>query len=110
MKHLVEVAIDIEGKKNANAKKGTKTAEVTATAGHPFWVSELGEWIEATGLNAGQRLRTGSGIPVQIMALRRWTALEATVHNLTVSRVHTYYVLAGAAPVRFTMQRGRPHS
>ncbi|WP_338683447.1 RHS repeat-associated core domain-containing protein [Streptomyces acidiscabies] len=93
VKHLVKVIIDTDG------DKGTKTADVTATDGHPFWVPELGEWIDATDLRAGELLRTGAGTLVQISAVERWTALDETVHNLTVSSLHTYYVLAGATPV-----------
>ncbi|MEV1062937.1 Hint domain-containing protein [Streptomyces sp. NPDC050263] len=93
VKHLVKVTIDTDG------KKGTETAEVTATDNHPFWVPELADWIDATDLKSGQWLRTGAGTLVQITAVQRWTALDATVHNLTVSVVHTYYVLAGATPV-----------
>ncbi|NNJ03423.1 sugar-binding protein [Streptomyces sp. PKU-MA01144] len=92
-KHLVKVTIDTDG------DSGTRTATVTATDGHPFWVPELGEWIDATDLTAGAWLQTSAGTYVQITAIRRWTAQNATVHNLTVSNQHTYYVLAGAAPV-----------
>ncbi|MFI5793433.1 polymorphic toxin-type HINT domain-containing protein [Streptomyces sp. NPDC051677] len=93
VKHLVKVTIDTDG------KKGSKTAEVTATDKHPFWVPELGDWIDATDLKSGEWLRTSAGTLVQITAVKRWTALDATVHNLTVSMVHTYYVLAGTTPV-----------
>ncbi|WP_240512600.1 polymorphic toxin-type HINT domain-containing protein [Streptomyces griseoruber] len=93
IKHLVKVTVDTDG------KKGSKTAQVTATDGHPFWVPELGEWIDATDLKAGEWLRTSAGTLVQITAVERWTALDATVHNLTVSMLHTYYVLAGRTPV-----------
>ncbi|WP_432043785.1 Hint domain-containing protein [Streptomyces cadmiisoli] len=93
LKHLVTVTIDTDG------KAGTSTAEVTATDGHPFWVPELGKWIDATDLTPGQWLRTGAGTLVQISAVKRWTSASATVHNLTVSNAHTYYVLAGATPV-----------
>ncbi|MFD9319352.1 ricin-type beta-trefoil lectin domain protein [Streptomyces sp. NPDC060053] len=93
VKHLVKVSIDVDG------KKGSKTAEVTATDKHPFWVPELDEWINATDLRSGEWLRTSAGTLVQITAVKRWTALDATVHNLTVSMLHTYYVLAGAIPV-----------
>ncbi|WP_157968616.1 ricin-type beta-trefoil lectin domain protein [Streptomyces geranii] len=93
IKHLVDVTIDTDG------TKGSKTAEVTATDGHPFWVPELREWIDATDLQPGQWLQTGASTDVQITAIRLWTAQAATVHNLTVSNFHTYYVLAGAAPV-----------
>ncbi|MCZ9348131.1 HINT domain-containing protein, partial [Streptomyces sp. TRM76130] len=71
----------------------------TATDAHPFWVPELGDWIDATDLKPGQWLRTSAGTYVQITAIERWTAQRATVHNLTVSDLHTYYVLAGATPV-----------
>ncbi|MCM2580638.1 polymorphic toxin-type HINT domain-containing protein, partial [Streptomyces meridianus] len=92
-KKLVKVTIDIDG------DKGSKTASVTATDGHPFWVPELGEWIDATDLKTGEWLRTSAGTHVQITAIKRWTAQSATVHNLTVSNLHTYYALAGATPV-----------
>ncbi|NMO56350.1 sugar-binding protein [Actinoplanes sp. TBRC 11911] len=93
VKHLVKVTIDTDG------KKGSQTAEVTATDGHPFWVPELGEWVKATDLRNGEWLRTSAGTYVQVSAIERWTAPQARVHNLTVSDVHTYYVLAGIAPV-----------
>jgi RHS repeat-associated protein len=93
LKHLVKITIDVDG------KKGTKTASVTATAGHPFWVPELGDWIDATDLASGESLRTRVGTRVQIIEVKRWTTPQATVHNLTVSNLHTYYVEAGATPV-----------
>ncbi|MFK4109783.1 ricin-type beta-trefoil lectin domain protein [Streptomyces sp. NPDC002176] len=93
LKHLVKVTIDTDG------KKGTKTAQVTATDGHPFWVPALHAWIKATDLHAGEWLRTSAGTYVQITAIARWTAQSKTVHNLTVSDVHTYYVLADATSV-----------
>ncbi|MFI7408879.1 polymorphic toxin-type HINT domain-containing protein [Streptomyces sp. NPDC049627] len=93
LKHLVRVTVDIDG------KEGGKTASVTATDKHPFWVPELGEWIDATDLTAGELLRTDVGTQVQITAVERWSVLVTTVHNLTVSDLHTYYVLAGETPV-----------
>ncbi|MEU3998664.1 polymorphic toxin-type HINT domain-containing protein [Streptomyces fungicidicus] len=93
LKHLVKVTIDTDG------TSGTSTAEVTATDGHPFWVPELDQWIGATDLKPGQWLRTSAGTHVQITAIKRSTAPNKTVHNLTVTDAHTYYVLAGATPV-----------
>ncbi|MEU9471883.1 polymorphic toxin-type HINT domain-containing protein [Streptomyces avermitilis] len=93
LKHLVKVTVDLDG------KKGDKTAAITATDGHPFWVPELGEWLQANDLEPGERLSTSTGTRVHITAIKRWTTLQATVHNLTVSDLHTYYVLAGATPV-----------
>lgn len=94
LKHLVTVTVDIDG------GAGTRTAKITATDGHPFWVpgaGEAGAWIEATDLTSGQWLRTSAGSYVQISSIERWTAQGATVHNLTVSNVHTYYVVAAGA-------------
>ncbi|GAA3390945.1 hypothetical protein GCM10017752_21650 [Streptomyces roseoviridis] len=90
LKHLVKVTIDTDG------KAGAKTAQITATDGHPVWVPELRDWIKATDLKSGQWLQTSAGTYVQITSVQRWTAPSATVHNLTVSDLHTYYALAGA--------------
>ncbi|WP_308114843.1 polymorphic toxin-type HINT domain-containing protein [Streptomyces sp. ISL-12] len=93
LKHLVRITVDTDG------AKGDKTASITATDGHPFWVPELDAWVDATDLSPGEWLRTSTGTYVQVTAVDRWTAQTATVHNLTVGDVHTYYVLAGATPV-----------
>ncbi|MFF0074354.1 polymorphic toxin-type HINT domain-containing protein [Streptomyces sp. NPDC005494] len=92
-KRLVEVTIDIDG------DQGSNTASITATHNHPFWVPDIGEWIDATDLESGQWLKTSAGTRVQVTAISRWTAQQATVYNLTVSDLHTYYVVAGPASV-----------
>ncbi len=74
------------------------TAEITATDNHPFWVSDIHAWVNATDLQVGQWLRTSAGTYVQISAIERRTAY-AIVHNLTVANLHTYYVFAGENPV-----------
>ncbi|MFF3312837.1 polymorphic toxin-type HINT domain-containing protein [Streptomyces sp. NPDC002952] len=91
-KHLVEITIDVDG------QRGGKTASLTATKGHPFWAADLGQWIDATDLHKGSWLRTSAGTHIQITAIRRWTE-HATVRNLTVDGIHTYYVLAGDEPI-----------
>jgi RHS repeat-associated protein len=91
LKNLVKVTVDTDG------DKGEAEAQVTATDGHPFWVPELADWIDATELQTGQWLRTSAGTFVQITAIDRWTTTQAAVHNLTVSDVHTYYVVTGGS-------------
>ncbi|MFI8516877.1 polymorphic toxin-type HINT domain-containing protein [Streptomyces sp. NPDC085481] len=91
-KNLVKVTVDTDG------QLGDEEATVTATDGHPFWVSSSGKWVKATALTPGVWLRTSAGTHVQVTAISRWTQ-RATVHNLTVADIHTYYVLAGATPV-----------
>ncbi|MER5967572.1 RHS repeat-associated core domain-containing protein [Streptomyces sp. NPDC002057] len=90
-KHLVRITIDTDG------ASGDGTARITATDGHPIWVPSLGEWLDATGLIAGQTLSSGTGT-VRIVAVDRHTE-RATVHNLTVTGPHTYYVVAGGTAV-----------
>ncbi|MFB6518668.1 polymorphic toxin-type HINT domain-containing protein [Streptomyces sp. NPDC056401] len=75
-----------------------RTDIITATDGHPFWVEDLQAWIPAEDLTAGTWLRTSAGTYVQITALRT-TVEPHRVHNLTVTDLHTYYVLAGRTPV-----------
>ncbi|MER6999031.1 RHS repeat-associated core domain-containing protein [Streptomyces sp. NPDC000410] len=91
-KQLVDITIDTGG------STGARTGHVTATAGHPFWVPELREWLDAGDLEPGQWLRNSSGTWIQISAVRGRTD-TATAYNLTVDNLHTYYVLAGATPV-----------
>jgi len=88
-KELVDVTVDAGG---------SRTASITATGNHPFWVPELSEWVDAADLSAGQWLRTSAGTTVRISAVRHRTA-HARVHNITVADLHTYYVLAGQTPV-----------
>ncbi|MET7558533.1 polymorphic toxin-type HINT domain-containing protein, partial [Streptomyces albidoflavus] len=85
------------GTKSAGGKDPAPTT-LTATDGHPFWVSQLDTWIDAADLNTGQYLQTSAGTRIQITAITQRTT-QATVHNLTVAGTHTYYVVAGTASV-----------
>ncbi|MFB7949081.1 polymorphic toxin-type HINT domain-containing protein [Kitasatospora phosalacinea] len=91
-KNLVEITVDTDG------LAGTTTSTITATDHHPFWTPETGEWTDATDLRPGQWIQTSAGTHVQITAVKRWTQ-QATVRNLTVADIHTYYALAGDTPV-----------
>ncbi|MFJ9552415.1 RHS repeat-associated core domain-containing protein [Nocardiopsis sp. NPDC101807] len=71
---------------------------IIATDGHPFWVPLLGEWVEAIDLIPGTWFLSSEGTLVQVTGTRVWIEPER-VYNLTVQDLHTYYVLAGAAPV-----------
>ncbi|MFD8970685.1 RHS repeat-associated core domain-containing protein [Streptomyces sp. NPDC059568] len=86
-KTLVDITID----------SATGPGKLTATDGHPFWVPALREWVEAAKLQPGQWLQTSTGTWTQITAVTHRTQ-KATVNNLTVDDLHTYYVLAGQTP------------
>ncbi|MFI6596630.1 polymorphic toxin-type HINT domain-containing protein [Nonomuraea sp. NPDC050536] len=86
MKRLVQVVVE-----TGDARVGS----VVATEGHPFWVADRNSWMEAGRLRSGMWLTTDSGAQVRIREVRPYSAY-ASVHNLTVGDVHTYYVVSGA--------------
>ncbi|MGA5110663.1 polymorphic toxin-type HINT domain-containing protein [Streptomyces pseudogriseolus] len=97
----VTAEITGEGPKNLvtlSISVGGEEVRVTATDGHPFWVPGIEEWVDAGRLTAGQELHAVSGKTVRISSISL-TQRPATVHNLTVTDLHTYYVLAGETPV-----------
>lgn len=91
-KSLRELTVDTDG------ATGRATGTLTATDGHPFWVVNRHEWVKAADLKAGDLLRTPEGTQKELVGVRAWTQ-PMRVHNLTVDGIHTYYVLAGSAPV-----------
>ena len=108
-KTLVEITVDPTTEREAAGEDGAAEAEdersgipgpvvagdvVIATDGHPFWVPDLGLWVDAVDLAPGMWLQTSTGTWVQVSAVQVWTQ-AATVHNLTVQGVHTYHVGAG---------------
>ncbi|WP_018565527.1 ricin-type beta-trefoil lectin domain protein [Streptomyces sp. PsTaAH-124] len=72
---------------------------LTSTPGHRFYVTGRG-WTLASDLRAGDRLRTPDGGTRTVAALPgRDSAAPRTVYDLTVSGLHTFYAVAGDAPV-----------
>lgn len=74
------------------------TSAITSTSHHPYWSENAHDWRDAADLTAGDTLRTPKGEPVRITDTRHWTTLQSA-YNLTISNVHTYYVLADGTPV-----------
>ena len=62
--------------------------QITATKGHPFWVSGEG-WIKASDLQQGQMIHTPTGV-VEVAGVV--SARGAEVYNLCVDGFHTYFV------------------
>ncbi|WP_123457726.1 Hint domain-containing protein [Streptomyces sp. PanSC19] len=73
-------------------------ATVTATDNHPFWLADDQRWKNAGDLRVGDELRTPNGASVVVTEVRDQQGQRRTF-DLTVSRVHTYYVIAGHTPV-----------
>ncbi|WP_147312483.1 hypothetical protein [Thermomonospora umbrina] len=67
-KNLVQVAVDLEGKRRG------KTGALIATDIHPFWIPTTQRWTDAGEPKTGMWLRTSVGTHVQITAIKTWTA------------------------------------
>jgi Flp pilus assembly pilin Flp len=94
-KRLVTVTVDIAG------PGGHRTAAITATDGHPFWVTGEHRWTSAADLDTGDRLRTtvaAGARSVTVRSTREYTLVER-VYNLTVDDLHTYHVMVAGTPV-----------
>ncbi|WP_317880396.1 polymorphic toxin-type HINT domain-containing protein [Streptomyces sp. W16] len=74
------------------------TATLHTTANHPFWDDTLHTWVSAGELHKGDALNTATDHHSYVIATRP-TPGTANRWNLTVQQLHTYYVIAGNAPV-----------
>lgn len=64
------------------------TEQITATEGHPFWVSGKG-WVKARELSNGHKIHTPTGT----ITVEKVTPTNAEkVYNLVVDGFHTYFV------------------
>lgn len=77
---------------------GEMTGTIVATAAHPFWAPEKEQWLAASAVQVGERLRDESGASVDVLAVGGYRQRQK-VHNLTVAGIRTYYVLVGPIPV-----------
>ncbi len=90
--NLVEITVHTDG------DEGDRTGKLTATDMHPFWVSSEGRSVDAKDLKPGYVFETADHRPASLVAVRKWSE-QQRVHNLTVDKLHTYYVVAGTTPV-----------
>jgi hypothetical protein len=90
-KHLVKVSVDRDA-------DGVADDAVTATDGHPWWVESEQDWLRTDELKRDMTLLTPDGARVTVIAILAWDAV-ASVHNLTVDDIHTYYVSVAGTQV-----------
>ncbi|MCT2584638.1 polymorphic toxin-type HINT domain-containing protein [Actinophytocola gossypii] len=69
-------------------------ATVTTTEDHPYWNATDHQWQQAQHLDPGDHLLTADGTTVRVGGLRLATTRSEATYNLTVSDIHTYYVVA----------------
>ncbi|MFF0298601.1 polymorphic toxin-type HINT domain-containing protein [Kitasatospora sp. NPDC004614] len=72
---------------------------ITSTAHHPYWDETAQRWTDATDLPVGHRVHIADGTSAVVTATSSYHTEPRTAYNLTVDTLHTYYVLAGTAPV-----------
>lgn len=73
-------------------------AEITSTYHHPYWSETRHQWVDAGEVKPGEQLRQPNGTPLTVQSRHNYP-FAVTTHNLTVTDLHTYYVLAGTAPI-----------
>lgn len=73
-------------------------ATLTATDNHPFWLTGAGRWADAGSVRPGDELLGATGASFRVVGVADDKGRRRT-HDLTVSGLHTYYVLAGRTPV-----------
>jgi hypothetical protein len=64
---------------------------INATDGHPFYEAKSGQFVKASELTAGDRLRLDDGRMVRVASTTAY-ADDLTAYNLAVDVDHTYYV------------------
>ncbi|MDG4828511.1 polymorphic toxin-type HINT domain-containing protein [Solwaraspora sp. WMMD1047] len=74
-------------------------SSVTTTEDHPFWNATDRQWQQAQHLTPGDHLLTSNGTRLAVAGIDWNTTERAAAYNLTVTDIHTYYVLAGNTPV-----------
>ncbi|MFC5286202.1 RHS repeat-associated core domain-containing protein [Actinokineospora guangxiensis] len=75
-----------------------KPEVVSATDWHPFWVDNKKSWAAISDVAAGDDLVSHSGQRLRVV--EAWKSrVVGVVHDLTIDRVHSYYVMAGRSSV-----------
>ncbi|MFJ9522460.1 polymorphic toxin-type HINT domain-containing protein [Kitasatospora sp. NPDC101801] len=73
--------------------------KLTSTQQHPYWNATTERWVDARDLHPGETLRQPDGTLIGITSVRSFVTQPRNAYNLTISDLHTYYVLAGSTPV-----------
>ncbi|MGW4649904.1 ricin-type beta-trefoil lectin domain protein [Kitasatospora sp. NPDC004289] len=73
--------------------------EITSTQTHRFWNVSSQEWTEAADLRVGDEVLQSDGRLLVVKSVKSYRIPPRVAHDLTISAVHAYYVLANNAPV-----------
>ncbi|MFI7578687.1 ricin-type beta-trefoil lectin domain protein [Micromonospora sp. NPDC049497] len=95
---LTDLTIRITDTTGEDGTTDTTSTTLHTTQNHPFWDQTLQQWVDAADLIPGHHLRTDDGDTATVTAVRSYLG-GTTMHDLTVTETHTYYVIAGTEPV-----------
>lgn len=88
-----------EGDRSTRGPTEAAVSTLETTQNHPFWDVAADEWVDAADLVPGRSVVTSPTGELQlVVAVDNYTG-AAEMRDLTVANIHTYYVLAGTAPV-----------
>jgi len=82
----------------ASPASAADTSTLTTTYHHPFYDVTQAAFVDAIDLHPGDQLQTADGDVAQVTSVRAYQQSEIT-YDLTIDGLHTYYVLAGPAPI-----------
>jgi hypothetical protein len=88
----------VRGLPHHKKPSGSAQQTLTTTWLHPFWDATHHRWTDAHDLTPGTKLRQADGTTVVVTGIRNFHQ-HRTTYDLTVGKLHTYYVLAGNTPV-----------
>ncbi|MFI5643407.1 RHS repeat-associated core domain-containing protein [Kitasatospora sp. NPDC051705] len=77
----------------------TTAVTLTSTTHHPYWDDTAHRWIPAQDLQPGHHVTASDHTTLVVLSTRTYNTAPQTANDLTVANLHTYYVLAGNAPV-----------
>jgi RHS repeat-associated protein len=86
-----------EGDSGAATDLAAHGATLTTTFHHPFYDQTQAAFVDAENLRVADTLQTPTGAAV-VTGVHLYYSTQTT-YDLTIDGLHTYYVMAGAAPV-----------
>jgi RHS repeat-associated protein len=92
---LTDLTVTVDPDPTVAGDESTEVIETTWN--HPFWSGSRRQWVNAGQLKSGDEL-SGQGGHTVVVAVRNRVRAQV-MYDLTVAETHTYYVLAGSAPV-----------
>ncbi|GLW35157.1 hypothetical protein Areg01_80930 [Actinoplanes regularis] len=91
--------VQAEGRGGRSTRGPTEPAVLETTAHHPFWDATAEKWVDAADLVPGKSTLIGPDGELQYVTDVDNFAGAEVMRDLTVAEIHTYYVIAGGAPV-----------